>query len=1287
MEYKKEKSQYETKLQSSKQKSITIYRLFRFASKKDILMITVAILCSIVIGAIQPLGILIFGKAIDTFALEADTSSNLVETVRPIIYWFIIMGIVAFVAAYVSNCCWVLSGENQTRRIRLAYVHAVLRQDMSWFDIAGEGSLTTRLVADTQMIQDGISDKCGAFVMSMARFITGFLVAFIINWRLAIVILTIVPLLAGFGAVMSFLITRYTIRIQNAYADAGTVAEQALGGIRTVHAYSLQNRFTRLYDDKLQVVLSIGVRRAVVVAVGYSGLMFIMFGTYALSLWYGSQLMYQRILDGQTVVTVIIVMLMSAISLMQLPAYFSTIIKGRAAATKLFSIIDHIPNIDSDHRHKERDTIQGHIQFRNVHFAYPTRPDIPVLQGFDLTIHPGMTVAFVGSSGSGKSTSIQLLQRFYDPVQGNILVDGEDIKESWDVQALRQHIGVVGQEPVLFNMTVRENICMGAKQSIENNSKKDPVSTVSEDQIIAACRQANCHVFITELPQGYDTMIKEGMLSGGQKQRIAIARAILKNPSILLLDEATSALDTTSEKIVQHAIDSASRNRTTIIVAHRLSTVRHADLIVVMDKGRLAEQGTHIELLSHGGIYAELVSKQAIATKCISDDHISSTLSKDSQYLEEDTIIVNTAENTDISLDHRANSPTMKQRQYRSLPMNNQYQHSLQQQRQLSSHLQSSSYRTTIYVLFEIVRQMRPEWHLLLMGSVCACASGIIFPVYATIVANVIIIISQPDFTQHQQGPFQSTNLYSILFLIIGIWAFLSIGGRRFAFELAGERYMRRLRYQLFSRLLAQEIGFFDQEENSVGALSSRLAMDVKNVTEMVITVWGEFIQLLFTACAGLAIAFAHSWVLTLIMQCMIPCLVLSTAYESVINRRFHDKTKKAYEQSSQVANEAIREIRTVASLTRQAYFEQRYADATLPSHALAQRKAYLTSLGYAFSQATNIFTNAVAFYAGAIMISHGSINMQQMFVTLMTVLITAEGIGHVSTFTGVYAKAKQSTLTTFEVLFRKPAIDPDLEGNEPKTVDGQVDFSNIAFRYPARPQVPIFNGDFHLPIKAGRTIALVGHSGCGKSTTIGLLQRWYDPISGVVSLDEKNVQSFTLNNLRSHMALVGQEPMLFDLTIRENILFGVEESNHITQQDIENTCRTSNIHTFIMNLPDGYDTRVGDKGSQLSGGQKQRIAIARALIRQPKVLLLDEATSALDSDSEKLVQDAIDRILEQKNRTTITIAHRLSTIQKADVICVVKDGRIIEHGSHWELLDLKGVYATLVHQQSLSVN
>ncbi|CEP15267.1 hypothetical protein [Parasitella parasitica] len=1259
------------KEKKEKQPAVPMYKLFRFATKIEILMILCACVISAGIGAMQPVSIIIFGQFMGTIgaAMASQDFARLASDSHPLILTFVYMGTGVLVGAYITNCFWVLTGENQVRRIRALYVHAILRQEMGWFDKAEEGSLTTRLATDTQLIQDGISEKFGLLVMCIGQFVTGFVVAFVKGWRLAVVMLATLPLMAGAGGAMGYYITKYTLKAQDSYADAGSVAEQVFAGIRTVYSFSLQKRFADLYESRLEKAMKTGVKRGQILGFGFGSFMFILFATYGLSFWYGSKLTRDGLMAGEDVLVVFFAMIMGAIALLQLPPNLSAVSSACGAAYKIYNTIDRVPSIDVDVKGGlTPEKFIGEIEFKDVKFSYPTRPDITILKKLNLKIKPGMTVAFVGPSGSGKSTSVQLLQRFYDPLEGSVLVDGKDLKD-YNVAWLRSQIGVVSQEPVLFNMTIKQNLLMGVTKEITN------------DEIVAACQKSNCHTFISELPDGYETLVGEhgGMLSGGQKQRIAIARAILKNPSILLLDEATSALDTQSERLVQAALDAAAADRTTIVIAHRLSTIRNADLIVVMQAGDLIEQGNHHDLVELNGVYADLVRKQEIATKQVGD----AVEEPDSEELikREQMELIADKQRADEALVNEKDT-TVNLFKTTSSASVDAYELKLRKERDERKVAMKQK-----VPLDKVLKQMRPEWPMLGLGIVGAALAGAVFPCFALIFAQVISQLVNPNLAP--PGPMDGTNLYSFLFVVIGIAAFIGFATQVISFEVAGERYTKRLRADIFRAFMRQEVGFFDDDDNSLGALTSKLAIDSKNVNELVTKTWGDITQIIVTAITGLAIAFSQSWMLTLIILCMAPFIGFATFYESKIHRGFEDSTKKANEQSGEVAGEAIKEIRTVAGLNKQAHFERKYYNATDRPHKLAQRKAYLSSVGYALQQGITLYTNAVAFYAGVQLMWHHNLPFDKMFTCMMSIMITAQGVGRASVFTTTYAKAKYSSIAAFEILEREPLIDPELEGIEPtrEQIRGEIDFQDITFRYPARPDVTIFNGEFNLHGKSGQTIALVGPSGCGKSTTIGMLQRWYDPATGAVRLDDNNVKNYSLGNLRSHMALVSQEPVLFDMTIGENIRFGVDDGKNITQEDVENACKAANIHNFIASLPKGYDTRVGDKASQLSGGQKQRVAIARALIRKPKVLLLDEATSALDSESEKLVQGAIDNILEEGGRTTITIAHRLSTIQNADVICVVKNGRVIEQGTHWELLDVKGVYYDLVRQQSLNAH
>ena len=730
---------------------------------------------------------------------------------------------------------------------------------------------------------------------------------------------------------------------------------------------------------------------------------------------------------------------------------------------------------------------------------------------------------------------------------------------------------------------------------------------------------------------------------------------------------------------MQNALDAASADRTTIVIAHRLSTIKNADHIVVMQAGELIEQGNHNDLLELNGVYTELVRKQKIATKQIGDT-IEEPDSEELLKREQLEIIADKQRAEDAFVNQKDTAVNLFKTTSRASV--DAYERKLRRERDEHKIIMKQK-----APLRKVLQQMRPEWPLLAIGVFGAAISGATFPCFALIFARVITQLVDPNLDP--PGPMDGTNLYSFLFVIIGIAAFIGFNTQIISFEIAGERYTRRLRANIFRAYMRQEVGFFDEEDNSLGALTAKLAVDSKNVNELVTKTWGDITQILVTAITGLTIAFTQSWILTFIILCMAPFIAFANFYESKIERGFEDETKKANEQSGEVAGEAFKEIRTVAGLNKQSYFEKKYYNATDHPHKLAQRKSYTSSVGYALQQGITLYTNAVAFYAGVQLMWHHNLAFDKMFTCMMAIMITAQGVGRASVFATTFAKAKYSTIAAFKILEREPLIDSELEGIEftRAQIKGDVTFENVTFHYPARPDISIFNGDFNICGKAGQSIALVGPSGCGKSTTIGILQRWYDPTTGSARLDDNDVRKYSLANLRGHMSLVSQEPVLFDITIGENIRFGVDDGKVITQEDVENACKAANIHNFIVSLPKGYDTRVGDKGSQLSGGQKQRIAIARALIRKPKVLLLDEATSALDSESEKLVQGAIDNILEEGGRTTITIAHRLSTIQNADLICVVKNGHVVEQGTHWELLDIRGVYYDLVLQQSLNTN
>ncbi|KAG0292687.1 Multidrug resistance protein 1 [Linnemannia gamsii] len=1272
---------------------ISYLRLYRFASLFDLLCVCIGTLCAFANGVGQPLVALLMGNVINSIAelnstgdTAADAASNakLISELRIIVIKFTVVGAIMFFMAYGQMCLFTLSAENQTKRIREKYLHAVLRQDITWHDIGRKSeSLNSRLSADTQLIFDGLADKVGVCLSSLATFVAGFVIALTHGWKMALVLMTTVPLMATAGVLMAKYAGDSSADGQDSYAAAGGLAEQAIGSIRTVAAFGGQKRELQKFDAILEEAYKSGVKKAIATGLGTGSFIMIMFMGYSLAFYYGSgQVKDGKMLPGD-VLTVLFSTMIGAMSIGNAGPNIASFGKAQAAAYTIFTTIDRVPAIDSaDPSGLKPENLQGHIVVRNVNFAYPSRPNVPILKEMNIEVKPGQTVALVGHSGSGKSTIIGLVERFYDPSSGAITIDGIEIKD-FNIRHLRDNIGLVSQEPVLFNASIKQNILYGVRKD-----QKQPTDADIEN----ACRLANAHDYISKLPQGYNTMVGEkgALLSGGQKQRIAIARALIKNPSILLLDEATSALDTESERIVQAALDNAATGRSTIVIAHRLSTIMNADLIYVMDKGVVLESGTHAFLMALGGTYTEFVAKQQLKT--------GGTDIEAPEY-EADPDVIISSPTSRVVIDEKANSEARQTSRLKGNLL-----------RRVSSHHSDKSVAVKGPTVVDIaedkemtmarekkeaarklklqkapisrtIRLLKPDYHICLLGVLFAIAQGCLFPGFSQIFSGAVSSLSMVKELGDDFIP--KANHYSLLFLLLAFGGFAAFAGGMFFFLLGGERLTRRMRYLSYKTILSQEMAFFDLPENSTGALASRLATDSQEMFDMVSQVVLTTVAALATITLGLSFAFRASWQMALIILAAVPVIGLGEYLEVAALTGFGGKTRKAYEKSGQVAGEAIANIRTVVSLAKEDVFEARYFEVTREPHKYAVNKALFASFGYAMSVSVAFWSNSLGFYGGYRLVEAGIITWSKMFDCMFAVVFLAISLGHITSELPKYAKGKQAAINIYELLDKETTIDAERDGTSLKTIDGSLSLDKVEFHYPTRKNIQVFTG-VDIKVKPSQTVALVGPSGCGKSTVIALLERWYDVDGGQLAVDKYNIRDLQLHNIREHMALVGQEPVLFDMSIKDNILYGLPDS-HLgsgTMEQVEEAAKLSNIHSFIMSLPDGYNTPVGDKGSQLSGGQKQRIAIARALIRNPKVLLLDEATSALDSESEKLVQEALDRA--RYGRTTIVIAHRLSTVQDADLILVVKDGHVVESGRHYELIGLGGVYADLCQQQNL---
>ncbi|OOF91973.1 hypothetical protein ASPCADRAFT_509887 [Aspergillus carbonarius ITEM 5010] len=1236
------------------------FRVFSYTSGKDRIILAIALLSAIGSGVPLPLMNIVFGSLVGAFNGYFIEGSSVTEkefksSVSRLSLYFVYLFIGKFFLTYFSMYCFRVISLRVSATMREEYMRTLFAQPISKLDQVSMGTVTNTITTLSNSIQQSISDKLAVLFQSLAVVITAYVIAFRYSWALTLVTSSALLFILLVAGVTLPLITKAQQGVDKADEKHSSIAAEVFGSMRTVVSLGAEGRLSMKYALWIEEARKRGQTMSLFFGAQFVLAFFAMNSSYSLAFWFGLKLYREGHIGSISTVITVFFSIMVALSVFgNIMSPLMIVSKAASAAGTFFEMLDS-EKIDASGLRNPDASAQVDIEVRDVYFTYPSRPDTQALRGLNVRFERGKTTALVGPSGSGKSTIVALLERWYelntsgDGHDQGAIVLGEHSILDLDLKWWRSQVGLVQQEPVLFNDTIFNNVSFG----LIGTEWEHESDAVKAKLIENACREAFANEFIQRLPEGYNTMVGENgtKLSGGQRQRLAIARSIVKQPTILILDEATSAIDVRGEKIVQAALDRLSRNRTTIVIAHRLSTIRRADRIIVMKGGVDIEQGTHEELLAiENGVYHGLVNAQKLD---LQDDETGA--SDATEELKEDL------KPTDPMVQHKqddSKSPQTKNRGF---------------------------FGSIGLFLYE----QRAHWQFYLPAVISAAGAGAVFPLQSWLFAKLIEV-----FQYTGQRLVHAANFWALMFFILALGTGICYGTLGYAASRFSAEISASCRTEYFHNILSKPIPFHDMTENASGSLVSRLATDPKQVQDL-IGVNGAFpIISTFSMLGCIIIAFIFGWKLSLVaVLAALPCTFLAAFMRIRYEMQFDAMNAGVYAESSQFAAEAIDAFRTVSALTMEDSILNRYSDLLHHQQNKAFRKAWYATLIFAFSDSIELCAMALTFWYGGQLLASREYQPTSFFVIYMAIIQGGQAAGQFFSFGSNIAQATASANRMLDLRPSRTEQELSSMGTiKPESLQSgsgaSIELNNIAFKYPSQ-DTSLFTG-LNIKIESGQFVAFVGPSGCGKTSVISLLERFYDPSTGIISVNGQNIHSIEASYYRRSLSLVAQEPRLFEGTIRDNITLGLDNSE-FTEADVIQACQDAEIHDFITSLPEGYSTDLGIKAqASLSGGQRQRLCIARALLRKPSLLLLDEATSSLDSQSEKVVQAALERLAAKRCITIVAVAHRLATIQKADTIFVFGEShtgngsRIVEQGSHQELVRRRGMYWQMCQGNSL---
>jgi ATP-binding cassette subfamily B protein len=1173
---------------------------------------TIAYLC-LFAGAALTVAIPRFtGQAID-LALGSGQHSALVLTVLAIA----VAGILRSVFSYWQGYLAEFLSNRVAYDLRNTIYNRLQSLSYAFHDRSQTGQLMSRATSDVESVRMfvGFALLRGLYFVLLMVAIT--VVLLVLNWKLALISLSVLPFISFRTVAINQRLRVLWMKIQQGIGDLGTILQENLSGVRVVRAFAREEFESRKFRNQAEVIYNQEIKANNLLASNSPAMSFALLAAMGVVLWYGGRLVIAGSLTQGELAQFLIYLVM-----LSTPVYilgWLSILFSRAMASgkRIFEIIDQVSPVIERPDAIDINEVKGLVKFEDVCFSYDSHGT--ALKDVSFEAQPGQVIALVGASGSGKSTVANLIPRFYDVTSGRITIDGTDIRDM-SLVSLRRHVGIVHQDTFLFSATIRENISYGRPDA-------------SLEEIIEAAKTARLHDFVTGLPDGYETWVGERgiTLSGGQKQRLAIARTLLLNPRILIMDDSTSSLDAETEYLLQQALAELPAGRTTFIIAHRLRSVQMANLILVLKDGQIVERGKHEELLARNGWYQQLYGLQ---------------FEQQEDFIEPASLALAEEEMASVFPEGDGHQTTRVRRE------------------------RLSSLRISDDIVFgkpydsRVVSRLAKYFASYKVALPLTIVATLLYTF--TIVANPYLVGVAED-KYIVAGNLSGLNIIVLIFLGVALLNGVSYYAQIRAEARLGQSILLNLRSQLFNHLQRLSLRFI--ESNEVGRIMSRVQDDVGEVGDFldsgVFWVAGEIVSLIAIVIAMVVMNLK----LALLTLTVVPLLFLFILLWQTTARRSFIKVRQALAPVNAALQENISGVRVIQSLSREELNSQHF-DQVNYSHfdANVQAARFSAAMMPGVELLLALSTVIIVLYGGT-----GVLSGTLLVGTLLAfVLYMQNFFDPIRSLTMEYSQlqmAMASGARVFELLDVKSEM-ADGTGIRPGRIQGDIRFESVSFRY--EPDVEVLH-DIDLHIPQGKTVALVGPTGAGKSTIVSLIARFYDVNKGHILIDGGDLRDIDTASYRRQLGLVLQDPFLFSGTVRDNIRYGNLEAG---EEEIIAAARTVGAHDFIMRLEKGYDTELQERGQNLSMGQRQLISFARALLANPAILLLDEATASVDSYSEHVLQQGLRHLL--KGRTTVVIAHRLSTIRDADLILVIDNGRLVEQGRHEELLRRSGLYARL---------